>query len=102
MPKIFKLGDKIIPNSNPTNKYKLIINNMSGDGDSYHKTITLLPEDHEPLIKSLIELCEWSSNKWPSRDKIEERYMEDIMGVDKTGHSWSDHYEMGQFMRCFQ
>lgn len=74
----FTIGDKIKPNVNPTNVYKLVISNMSGDADAYKKTKTFLGKDQEPLIKDLIDLCKWSQSDWPRRDDIKKKYREII------------------------
>ena len=70
----FTIGKKILPNVNPTNKYKLVISNMSGDADAYHETETLFDKDDEDVLKDIIDLCKWSQKGWPSRDKIQNKY----------------------------
>ena len=72
---MFKIGSPIKV-QNPTNVYKLVIENMSGDADAYHSSETLIEKEYEPLIKDIIDLCNWAQKDWPRRDKIEEKYKE--------------------------
>lgn len=72
---MFKIGNRI-NTENPTNVYKLIISNMSGRGDHYEKTETLISKEFEPVIVDLIELCDWVKKENPNRNKIAERYKE--------------------------
>ena len=72
---MFKIGSPIKV-QNPTNVYKLVIQNMSGDADAYHSSKTLIEKEYEPLIKDIIDLCNWAQKDWPRRDKIEEKYKE--------------------------
>jgi hypothetical protein len=72
---MFTIGQPIIK-SNPTNVYKLVIENMSGDGDAYHNTETLFDKEYEPLIKDILDLCNWSQKEWPERNDIEKRWKE--------------------------
>ena len=72
---MLEIGNKkIVKIKNPINKYKLVISNMSGDADAYHKTTTLFGKENEALIEEIVEICEWSGKSWPSRDDIEEKY----------------------------
>ena len=70
---LFTIGKPIVT-SNPTNVYKLVIENMSGSGDAYHNTETLFEKKYEPLIKDIIVLCEWAQGH--SRSKIEDKWEE--------------------------
>lgn len=72
---MFTIGEPIIK-ANPTNVYKLVIENMSGDADSYHNTETFFTKEYEPLIKDIIDLCNWSQKEWPTRNKIESKWEE--------------------------
>jgi hypothetical protein len=72
---MFKIGNPINI-QNPTNVYKLLIENMSGDADAYHNSETLIPKEYEPLIKDIIELCNWAQKDWPRRDVIQDKYDE--------------------------
>lgn len=72
---MFTIGQPIV-NSNPTNVYKLVIQNMSGDADAYHNTETLIHKEYESLIKDIIDLCNWSQKEWPTRSKIESKWKE--------------------------
>jgi hypothetical protein len=72
---MFKIGNPINI-QNPTNVYKLLIENMSGDADAYHTSETLIPKEYEPLIKDIIELCNWAQKDWPRRDVIQDKYDE--------------------------
>lgn len=85
----FTIGEKIKPKNNPTNVYKLVVNNMSGDADGYEKTKTFFKKDNEDLIKELIDMCEWAVDKWPSREDIELKYRSIC---DKYGY---DYYDFG-------
>jgi hypothetical protein len=49
---------------------------MSGDADAYHTSETLIPKEYEPLIKDIIELCNWAQKDWPRRDVIQDKYDE--------------------------
>ena len=70
----FTIGEKIKPNENPINKYKLVVSNMSGDADAYEETETLFKKDDEEVLKELMDLLDWSISKHPSRDEIEKKY----------------------------
>jgi hypothetical protein len=51
---------------------------MSGDADAYHNTETLFDKEYEPLIKDILDLCNWSQKEWPERNDIEKRWKEVI------------------------
>ena len=72
---MFKIGNPI-KIQNPTNVYKLLIENMSGDADAYHTSETLIPKEYESLIKDIIELCNWAQKDWPRRNLIQDKYDE--------------------------
>ena len=82
----FTIGKKVKAKKNPTNVYKLVINNMSGDADGYEKTKTLFKKEEEGLVKDLVDLCKWAVKDWPSRDSIEFRYNE----IMKKHNRYSD------------
>ena len=72
---MLEIGNKkVVKVKNPTNKYKLVVSNMSGDADAYHKTTTLFVKGQETIIEEIVEICEWSGKSWPSRDDIENKY----------------------------
>ena len=73
---MLKIGNKVKQEPNPTNKYKLVVSNMSGDADAYHDSVTFLNKEDEPLIEEIVELCNWSQKSWPRRDAIEDKYNE--------------------------
>lgn len=71
---MFQIGNPI-QSYNPTNCYKLVINNMSGDGDHYEKTETFIGKEYESLIEDIIELCNLSERTF-GRNQIKERWEE--------------------------
>ena len=71
---MFLLGNIIPEKKKPVNRYKLVIENMSGDADAYEKTVTFFKKENEDILTEIIELCFWSGKAWPDRDEIEERY----------------------------
>lgn len=78
---MFVIGKRIEAPKNPTNVYKLVISNMSGDADAYETTKTLIGKEFEPVIEDLIELCELSNSRSagsyrPNRESIAKMYKE--------------------------
>lgn len=73
---MFEIGKAIPAKKNPTNKYKLVVSNMSGDADAYIDTVSYLDKDNEGLLTEIVDLCNWSQKSWPSRDNIEKKYRE--------------------------
>lgn len=72
---MFKIGNKI-NKENPTNVYKLVIDNISGRDDHTETTKSLIGKEFEPAIKDIIDLCNWANTfrNEPSREEIEQRY----------------------------
>lgn len=68
---MFEIGEKISP---PVykNVYKLVIENMSGDADAYHDSITYFEKKYENLLSDIVELCK-SCRRW-NRSQIEKSY----------------------------
>ena len=73
---MFQIGTPVTLTKNPTNCYKLVIENMSGDADHYEETETIISKEYEPLIEDIIELCNWSQKSWPSRSEIGKKWKE--------------------------
>lgn len=70
---MLEIGKKIIIPPNPTNVYKLVISNMSGDGDAYIDTITFFRKDEEVILEDFIELCAYAKRCW-DKTEIENCY----------------------------
>ena len=75
MSKEFKIGNPVQVQKYYS-MYKLVVENMSGDADSYETTETLFNTSDEPLISEIFDLCKWAQKDWPSRESISERMNE--------------------------